>query len=245
MNVRRAQAEVVIIQHVEPEGPGAILEVLRARHLDLRIVGPGEDVPPPADLGEPSGLVVMGGPMGVRDLDRDRRLQRVDQLIRATLAAGRPILGVCLGSQLLAAALGATVREGVLKEIGWHRVTLTDETAGDPLFRDVARTFDAFHWHGDVFDLPSGAVALASSLATACQAFRWGTHTYGLLFHLEVDAAAIKGMAAAFGSELAGAGLTPEQIIAAGTHERLDALRSLALTVFDRWAALLDAPAGG
>lgn len=245
MSVNRAQAPVVIIQHVEPEGPGAILEALQARNLDARIIGPGEEVPAPADLRDLSGLVVMGGPMGVRDLEWDPRLQHVDRLVRTTLDAGRPVLGVCLGSQLLAAALGAIVRSGARKEIGWHPVTLADAAQADHLFRGIDRTFNAFHWHGDVFDLPSGAVALASSLASACQAFRWGTHTYGLLFHLEVDAAAIGGMATAFGDELAAAGLTPDEIIAAGTHERLNALRRLARTVFDRWAALLDAPAGG
>jgi GMP synthase (glutamine-hydrolysing) len=110
-------------------------------------------------------------------------------LVRATVAADAPTLGICLGSQLLAAAHGAEVRRSGRMELGFHDVTLTDHATGDPLFAAAPRTFAPMHWHGDVFDLPRGAIALASSAMTAHQAFRLGARAWGLLFHLEVDEA--------------------------------------------------------
>ena len=144
------------------------------------------------------------------------------------------MLSICLGSQLLAHALGASVRPGAEKEIGWHEVTLTDAATEDPLFKDVAPSFTAFHWHGDVFDVPDGAVSLAHSAQTTHQAFRYGAHAYGLLFHLEVTPSLVASMTRAFADELAAEGLDGAAIRdAARAHT--DSLSAIADTVFGRW----------
>ncbi len=157
-------------------------------------------------MGDAAGLVVMGGPMSVYDHSRLPHLVREMRLIESALALQRPVLGVCLGSQLLAHVLGAGVYPGQHKEIGWHEITLSPTAKQDPTWATAPDKFVGFHWHGDVFDLPSGAVALASSNLTACQAFRFGLSTYAVLFHLEVTAAQIGELAAAFPDELRQAG---------------------------------------
>jgi GMP synthase (glutamine-hydrolysing) len=129
-------------------------------------------------MGDAAGLIVMGGPMGVYEEARFPFLRRERNLIERALADRVPVLGICLGSQLLASALGAPVRKGLRKEIGWHPVYLEDAAGDDPLFRETPVEFDAFHWHGDVFDLPTGAVRLAHSSLTEYQAFRYGENAY-------------------------------------------------------------------
>ncbi len=134
--------------------------------------------------------------------------------------------------------LGADVQAAPAKEIGWADVTLTDAAAEDPLFRGIDDPFTAFHWHGDVFTLPDGAVSLARSVQTEHQAFRYGDAAYGLLFHLEVTPKTVAWMTKAFQDELADEGLDGAQIRrAAMTHE--DALRNTVHTVVGGWAESL------
>jgi GMP synthase (glutamine-hydrolysing) len=227
--------EVLILQHVCPEPPGRIADVLDAKNLGHRVVQVFRDEPVPETLGAARGLVVMGGPMGIGDLDARPHLRQELALIEAALAAEVPVLGVCLGSQLLAHVLGADVRPGPGKEIGWHDITLTDAASRDSLWQGIDSPRTVFHWHGDVFDVPDGAVTLARSARTDCQAFRYGDHAYGLLFHLEVTPAIVDGMTEAFAGALDAAGLDGAALRqAARTHDA--ALRDLAQTVFGRWA---------
>jgi GMP synthase (glutamine-hydrolysing) len=196
----------------------------------------------------------MGGPQSVYELDRFPYLRDELRLIEQALKAGVPILGVCLGSQLLAAALGAPVTPGKRKEIGWHRVTLTTRNPGqpnfvipakagiqDPLWAGLPRAFTAFHWHGDVFALTRGAVSLAASALTQHQAFRYGTNAYGLLFHMEVTSDMVAGMVRAFPDELAAAGVDGASVIA-DARRRLPRLQAIGGTVFGRWTGLARAP---
>ena len=141
----------------------------------------------------------------------------------------KPVLGVCLGSQLLASVLGAPVKSSGRQEIGWHVVT----TEPDPLWAGVPGSFQALHWHGDIFDLPRGATRLASSAMTEQQAFRLGK-SLGLLFHLEVTESAIEGMAQEFPGDLAKVGLTHTQLVDQ-SREHLPALRGIGAKVFGRW----------
>jgi len=147
------------------------------------------------DLGEPivssdpSAVIVLGGPMSANDplpglVDELRFIQR-------SLQRGTPLLGICLGSQLIAKALGTRVYRNASLEIGWEPVHLTDAGRADPLFHGIASPTTFFHWHGETYDLPEGAEWLAWSSKTRHQAYRYGGNVYGLQFHPEVDAAMI------------------------------------------------------
>src|SRR5262249_43189076 len=138
-----------------------------------------------------AGLVVMGGPMNVDQVDRYPNLAIEVQWLRQAVEAKLPILGVCLGSQLLAKALGSPVYANRIKEIGWYEVEWLPAATDDPLFSTLPRPTTVFQWHGDTFDLPPGAVQLARSPQCENQAFRYGPSAYGLQFHMEVTAAII------------------------------------------------------
>jgi GMP synthase (glutamine-hydrolysing) len=178
----------LLVQHVSFEGPGAIAQAITAAGADLTVLrlDRGDALPPPAVLAEVAGLVVMGGPMSVHDdlpwLADERAL------LREAVAAGLPVLGVCLGAQQLAAALGASVTRGPAPEYGVGEVHLTNEAIGDPVFGPAPTPLPCVHWHGDTFALPEGAVRLARNDAYENQAFRVGARAYGLQFHVEVTA---------------------------------------------------------
>ncbi len=227
---------VVVLQHVEIEGPGRIAAAVRRGGRSMSVVRgyEGEAVPVAPDGID--GLVVMGGPMGAGDADAHPHLLAEQRLITACLAAGTPVLGICLGSQLLAAALGARVAPGTQIELGWLPVTLSPAAAADPVFAGLPPAFDPLHWHGDLFDLPDGAVSLAASAQTPVQAFRYGRTAYGMLFHLEAEQQQVAAMAAQFPQDLAEAGVALSELSDA---RRPAAIRRIADTVFDRWVALL------
>ena len=225
--------DVLILQHVRPEPPGTIADALDQRGLSHRTTKIFQNEPVPDTLNA-NGLVVMGGPMGVGNLDTRPHLRREIDLIEQALENARPVLGICLGSQLLAHTLGADVQPGPQKEIGWYEVTLTDAAANDPLFQNIDAPFTAFHWHGDVFTLPDGAVSLAQSAQTEHQAFRYGDMAYGLLFHLEVTSEMVTDMTQAFADELREEGLDGAEIRQAATTHT-SKMRQVAKTVFGRW----------
>jgi GMP synthase-like glutamine amidotransferase len=152
----------------------------------------------PQTLDGYDGLLVMGGPMSVDDDDVHPWLACERALIGFALASDLPTLGICLGSQLIAAAAGARVAPGPVGEIGWHRIQPTPAAAHDPLFHDSDTPFAALEWHRDAFPLPTGAVALATSANYPVQAFRMKRRVYGLLFHLEVDLGMVDAWCDAF-----------------------------------------------
>jgi GMP synthase (glutamine-hydrolysing) len=230
--------KVVVVQHAACETLGTIADALEGARLEVEYVRAFAGEPIPTHLDEAVGLILMGGPMGVYEQDRYPFLVEEMRLIERALAAAKPILGVCLGSQLLAATLGARVVKGPQKEIGWFPVTLTDAARADALFAGTPSSFIAYHWHGDVFDCPSGAVSLARSALTECQAFRYGTNAYGLLFHLEVTEPLIADMVRTFAGELREAGLSGEEILRQAERHVPD-LRRIGQTVFRAWTRLL------
>jgi GMP synthase (glutamine-hydrolysing) len=227
---------VVVIQHVAAEGPGRVADALDRAGRTMTVVPTYDRHPVPVGPAGIDGLVVMGGPMGVDDVEQYPHLADEMNLIADCLDAGVPVLGICLGAQLLAAAAGAAVRPGEVLELGWHPVRLSDAALHDHLFGGLARHLTPLHWHRDVPELPSGAVHLASSTLTHNQAFRLGDSAYGLLFHLETDAAAVRAMAQEFAGEVAQAGVDPADLL----HDsHTAAIAPAASLVFDRWVALL------
>jgi GMP synthase (glutamine-hydrolysing) len=189
--VTDADARWAVLQHVAYEGPGAIALAVSDAGGELSVVriDRGESVPGPDAIAAMAGLVVMGGPMGVNDADPWLSEERI--LLRAAVEAGLPVLGVCLGAQQLAAALGAEVTAGPAPEVGVGEVRLTPEARRDPVFGPAPTPLPCVHWHGDTFTLPEGAVRLAGNDAYANQAFRVGPRAYGLQFHVEVTAALV------------------------------------------------------
>ncbi len=232
---------VVVIQHVAVEGLGRIGPMLRGAGIDIEWIGPDSPLPPGSGrVGD--GVIVLGGPMSAYDGDRHPRLRDEMALLEEALASKTPILGICLGSQLLAATLGARVAPSGSLELGWHEVALSAEAEHDALFRGIDGPIMALHWHGDVFELPSGATHLARSHATAQQAFSYGGHAWGLLFHLEAGAAEVRSLATAFPHEVVAAKTTAPALSEATTaHEAATA--RVAAVVFRRWAELVVAGA--
>jgi GMP synthase (glutamine-hydrolysing) len=184
-----ATQPLLVLQHIACEPPAAYEDELRERGLELHRVQLHEDEPLP-DWRPYSAIVAMGGPMGAYDDASYPWLGPEKRLIAEAVRARRPFWGVCLGAQLLAASLGADVSPGALPEVGVGPVELTAAAAADPVFAAAPARFDAFHWHGDTYELPTGAVQLARSRAYEQQAFVFA-NAYALQFHLELTPALV------------------------------------------------------
>ena len=183
---------VLVIRHVQFEGLGLLEEVIAERkNWQVSILDAGVDDLAALDPLEPELLVVLGGPIGVYESALYPVLNDELRLLEARLKAGRPVLGICLGAQLMAAALGARVYPARAKEIGWAPVELS-EAGRTSVLRHIDGAVPVLHWHGDTFDLPEGATLLASTAVCPNQAFSYGPAALGLQFHLEVVPAEIE-----------------------------------------------------
>lgn len=179
---------LLVVRHVPWEGPHTILDAFDG--VPVRLIDNLDGGEPLPSVDEVRGAIFMGGPMSVNDTDRHPRLAEEVEWLRAAVAAELPLLGICLGSQLLARALDAEVRPGPVKEIGFAPVEILD--ASDPVVGPLAPATSVLHWHGELFDLPPGATALARSALTEVQAFRAGPCAWGLLFHAEANGALVE-----------------------------------------------------
>ncbi len=217
--------KAICLQHVPFEGPGAFAAALTTRGVSLETC-----LVPQDGLPKDSGdlLIVMGGPMSVND--SDAWIAEEAAFIKSALLAGKPVIGVCLGSQFMAKALGATVRSGKALEIGMTPVRLTDEGKTDPVFGAGPESFEVFEWHGEIYDLPNDCVALAGSDIAPLQAFRYGDRAYGLLFHLEMEETGIDSLCRECAPDLMKARLAAQEIKATALprlpqlHEMADRL---------------------
>lgn len=233
-NTRR----ILVLQHAEPEHLGRIAEALMHEGVDYTYLRPDLGQPIPAKLDGYQGLVVMGGPQSVYKENLFPFLRAEKALTRHAVETNRPVLGVCLGSQILAEVLGSRVQPSGAFELGWKKVTLSVEVADDPVLGHLPRAITPLHWHGDVYDLPPGAKPIGSSELTPVQGFAWKERFYGLLFHLETTLKQVSAMVEVFQSDVLRSGMTPAALLAEAP-DRVEALRKRSLEVFRRWAALV------
>ena len=226
---------VAIFRHAPTEGPGYFATVLERSHIPWRLikVDAGEAVP--ADPRAFGGLVFMGGPMSVND-DLPW-LAPVLQLIRTSVAAEVPVLGHCLGGQLMAAALGGVVSRNPVKEIGWSEVVVAGAPQAQQWFGSAMQSFVAFHWHGETFSVPPGAARVLANRHCENQAFALGKHL-GMQCHIEMTAEMIDAWCASGAREISRSGSPAVQSVAAiksGLEPRLEALHRIADEVYALW----------
>ncbi len=223
-----------IFRHYPTEGPGYFATYLDAHSLPWKLVKIDAGEAPPASAGEFSGVAFMGGPMSVND-DLPW-IAGVLKLIRDAADAGVPVLGHCLGAQLMSGALGGSVGRNPQKEIGWGRVDVADSDAARAWF-GAMRSFLSFHWHGETYTLPRGAECIASSPYCANQAFALGPHL-GLQCHVEMTPEMVHGWCQSGSREIArspGPGVQDAAQIESYLEPRIAALNAVAARLYDRW----------
>lgn len=231
---------VLVFQQVAHETLGSLEGALSDAGLAWHGVELDAQAPGEIDMGCAAGLVVLGGPMNVDQIEKHPFLVKEVEWIERAVAAGLPILGVCLGAQLLAKALGAKVYPNGTKEIGWYKIELTPEANDDALFGGCERRQTVFQWHGDTFDLPAGAVHLARSELCELQAFRYGSGAYGLQFHVEITAGMVERWLAepTNQEEVAGLQYIAPHAIRAEIGDRFPRMRALGDRVTRRFARM-------
>ena len=219
------------LQHVPFEGLGSIENHLLSQGHQLTSTHLYNNQSLPT-IDAFDALIVMGGPMGVTDTEEFPWITEEKQFIAETITAGKKVLGICLGAQLIAAALGAKVYRNRCPEIGWWPLTGTDAAAKNELLPEECLPF---HWHGDTFDLPEGAELLASSEACTNQAFLFGQQVIGLQFHLETTADSARDLINQCGDEIDGSHFVQTIGRMLGDPDRFAACNRLMGTLLDRW----------
>ncbi|GAB7534532.1 glutamine amidotransferase [Burkholderia sp. 22PA0099] len=228
-------AEVVAIRHVHFEDLGSFERVLGERGRRVRYVDVGTSRVEVLDACEPSLLVVLGGPISAYDDDLYPTTAPLVELIRRRIEAGLPTLGICLGAQLIARALGARVYPGKVKEIGWAPLTLTAAGEASPLRHLSGEHTSMLHWHGDTFDLPPGAIHLAATPDCAHQAFSWGQHVLALQCHPEISTETFEAWLIGHASEIGSASGVDARQLRAATALHGPVLMPAAARMFSEW----------
>ena len=225
---------VVAFRHSSVDGLGWIARALQAHGFHYEYADPFVSPIAVSGILDADAFIFLGGSMSAND--DQPAIHREVEYIRDAIRLRKPVLGVCLGAQLIAKALGARVYPNSEKEIGWAPVEFTDASQGDPLFSGVSGSEVVFHWHGETFELPGGAELLASSPACRHQAFRHGDRIYGLQFHLEVTPAMIAQWCRE--DEAYGEAREARETIDPCAHAaRAEELAGL---IFGRWCALVE-----
>ncbi len=222
----------VAIRHVAFEDAGTLEDVLAERDIVLRYLEAGVD--DLAEAKEADLLIVLGGPIGVYEVVRYPFLKQEFAVIEHALKRGTPLIGICLGAQAIAASLGARVYPSREKEIGWGLISLTVAARATPLDALAESAFRVLHWHGDTFDLPSGAVRLAETAITPNQAFAYGAKVLALQFHVEPRASEIERWLIGHTMELAAAKIDLAQL-RADTARFGHRLERASVKLFNDW----------
>jgi GMP synthase (glutamine-hydrolysing) len=226
----------IVLRHTPAEGLGLLANALRDYGVHHRYLDVPRGDALPKDIRTVGGVIVLGGPMAVYEGDQHPFLATESAFVEKIIEAGRPVLGVCLGAQLIAQVLGARVYPGEHREVGWGPVELTDAGRDDALFAGLGDWFTVFHLHGDTYELPPDAENLARSATYEQQAFRLGDTVYGFQFHLEFTEPIIQRLANEPQSQqyIAEAGVDPKQLVAE-TPTRVAELSDVATEVFGRY----------
>jgi GMP synthase (glutamine-hydrolysing) len=229
---------VLVLRHEPRCSLGSISAHLTCAGLDYRYVDLFAELPRQLPLDKAAGLVVLGGPMSANDTDKFPFLLPELDWITAAVENQTPTLGVCLGAQLLAKALGEKVYPNTRQEIGWYAIDMLPPAGDDQLFGGCQSAETVFQWHGDTFDLPAGAVHLARSELCSHQAFRYGTHAYGLQFHIEMTPELLAGWLAEPDAELRVGGRAVARTIQSEAPQRFPAMSALSGRVLTRFAEM-------
>jgi GMP synthase (glutamine-hydrolysing) len=240
---RMARPKILVFQHVPYEPLGTLDPLLKEAGFRIRYVNFGRDPHQQPSLDRYEALIVLGGPMNAHQIDTYPNLATEVDVIRQAVDAGMSVLGICLGAQLLAKALGGQVSRNDEREIGWYDVDLTEAGRRDPVISTFASTQTVFQWHEDGISLPAGVENLATSPASAVQAFRYGEQAYGFQFHLEVDASLVERWLTVPANQpmlAAEAGRVNPGVIRQQTTERISALQELSRRTFSRWIDRFD-----
>jgi GMP synthase-like glutamine amidotransferase len=228
-----------VLHNLEHAFTGHAGTALRAggAELDERRLLAGDPLP---ELDEFDGLLSLGGDQSVRDIARDPLMGAEAALLRDAVERGVPVLGVCLGAQLLAHALGGSVERLPKRMVEWAPITVLDAAAGDPVMGALPRGAMALHWNEDGYEPPPGAVELLGRVGAGGEAFRYGDHAWGVQFHPEVDAEGLESWYAVGGRELAQAGVSEEEARLADS-EHLPGQRALSTALFGGFARVVAA----
>jgi len=233
----RGVKKVLFIQHGDVDKPGLLADALSAEGVELEIRHPylGEEIP--VDLEGFDALALGGGGQSAYQVAEFPYLEKECELVRKAILADKPVLGLCLGAQLIAKALGADVYRAEQKELGFFPVTMSVSAVSDPLLSAWPSPISPTHWHGDVFDLPAGAECMASSALTQNQAFRYGRATYAFQFHLEMTPALFQVLVDDGADDLIANGVDLASL-KKEAFRVLPSLRDTALEFFKAWAKM-------
>ena len=225
---------LTIFRHIACEGPGYLDKVLEQYAIPYRLIRIDLDEAIPRNLEETSSLVFMGGPMSVND--PQPWIGQELELIQAAQACDMPILGHCLGGQLISKALGGTVSANPVKEIGWHPVRMSNTPAAADWLADLPREFLLFHWHGETFSIPEGAEVILENDTCAHQGFTLG-NTLALQCHVEMTAPMVGEWASLYRDELVNAAATVQsrEEMTANLDARVTAAQQFADRLYQRW----------
>ncbi|MDJ0794020.1 MAG: gamma-glutamyl-gamma-aminobutyrate hydrolase family protein [Woeseiaceae bacterium] len=235
--------KVLVFQHVPFEPLGTLDPLLKDAGFRIRYVNFGREPKQRPDLDRYEALIVLGGPMNADQINTYPNLLTEVEIIREAVEEGMSVLGICLGAQLLAKALGGSVSRNEVREIGWCDVEMTDAGLQDPVLSTFEPTQEVFQWHEDGISLPASCELLASSPASRVQAFRYGDHAYGFQFHLEANRPLIErwlsvpAHAETLQEEV---GQIDPDAIRAQTDTSIEPLQALSKSTFSRWIDRFD-----
>jgi GMP synthase-like glutamine amidotransferase len=225
---------ILIFRHIECEGPGYLAQVLRRRDLSYKIVAVDQGQAIPNSLNNASALVFMGGPMSVND--PDRWIQDELQLIRMAIEAGVPLLGHCLGGQLISKAMGAEVTFNPVREIGWHKVDTIAGVESGRWLAGLKFPIELYHWHGETFALPPGVTPLLQS--AFCRNQAWALNNIlALQCHVEMEPAMVNEWAELYADQIAEPGLSIQsrEQMNENLETRIHAAQRVADALYTEW----------